>query len=242
MSLIINLLSNNKHINHNIIIHGDSGVGKTTLAETTPDPKKTLIIDFEKGSKYLDSSKGISVLDMYTRDGWFKKAELEELFKTVKEKYDYIFVDTIGSAFETIEKDTNLLIGTKNRQADGSLSMGGYGNAKRCLDTLVEGLISTGKNIIVLAHTKDKDDENGEPTKRISCPTAYSDEIKRKFDWIGYYFTTKTKRGIFFGNNQNIDSKSRLPNFVSYEEPNIEPDLKVIYKRIDELRNNNNNK
>lgn len=211
----------NIHVEDNIvmILYGRGGVGKTTFAATAPKP---LLIDFENGSKYL-GERGLNC-DVVRMQGWFEKEDLVQL-KGLFPQYETIILDPIGEAMEKLIASPSL-DGKKYRQADGSLSMAGWGEAKRKMKELVKWLRDAGKNVILIAHVAEgKDGE--QTTYRIQIATKLSDELPTMVDIISYMGVRKDAEGkrqcVLYtpaqgGNYDSKDRTGRLPEVVPVSE------------------------
>ena len=80
----------------NILIYGDPGIGKTTLANTAPNP---LVLDFDRGSHRASHRRG----NVVQFDSWSdiinSQKELQELIA----KHDSIIIDTAGTMIELMQ-------------------------------------------------------------------------------------------------------------------------------------------
>jgi len=202
-----------------MILYGRGGVGKTTFAATAPKP---LIIDFENGTKYL-GERGLHC-DVIRMAQWFTRDDLVQL-KSLFPKYDTIILDPIGEAMEKLMASP-ALDGKKFRQADGTLSMAGWGEAKKKMKKLVKWLRDAGKNVILIAHVAEgKDGE--QTTYRIQIATKLSDELPTMVDIISYMGIRKGAEGdrqcVLYtpasgGNYDSKDRTGRLPEIVPVSE------------------------
>lgn len=161
-----------------MIVYGKGGCGKTTFAASAPNP---LILDFENGVKYL-GSRGISC-DVVRFSAWLTNEEKKELSQILL-KYDTIIVDPLGEAMEKLLISPGLN-GNKFRQADGSLTMAGWGEAKKQMRNFVKFLRDSGKNVILVSHVAEKKDGDN-LIYRIQIPTKLADEIPTMVDVISY--------------------------------------------------------
>ena len=222
--------TSNIHCDDNIvmILYGRGGVGKTTFAATAPKP---LLIDFENGSRFL-GDRGLDC-DVIRMQDWFSHNDLVQL-KGFFPKYDTIILDPIGEAMEKLIASKGL-DGKKFRQADGSLSMAGWGEAKKQMKQLIKWLRDVGKNVILVAHVAEgKDGEN--TTYRIQIATKLSDEIPTMVDIISYMGIRKDadgKRQVVLytpaqgGNYDSKDRTGRIPEIVVVSEKNGWADFKA---------------
>ena len=161
-----------------MIVYGKGGVGKTTFAATAPG---VLILDFESGSKYL-GQRGIKAA-VVRLSAWLTEEDKRELRAAIK-KYQTIVVDPLGEAMEKL-MDSFSLNGPKYRQPDGSLTMAGWGEAKKKMRAFIKWLRDTGKNVIIIAH--DSEEKDGEQiVHRIQVATKLREELPAIVDVISY--------------------------------------------------------
>lgn len=211
----------NIHCDDNIvmILYGRGGVGKTTFAATAPKP---LLIDFENGSKYL-GERGLNC-DVIRMSEWLSAKDKVQL-KGLLPNYETIILDPIGEAMEKLISSP-ALDGKKFRQNDGSLSMAGWGEAKKQMKGLVKWLRDSGKNVILVAHVAEGKDEE-KTTYRIQIATKLSDELPTMVDIISYMGVRKDSEGkkqvVLYtpaqgGNYDSKDRTGRLPEVVPVSE------------------------
>ena len=160
------------------LVYGVGGVGKTTMATTFPKP---ILLDFENGAKYF-KQRGIDV-DVVKMNAWFTEDDKKQLAKEI-ESYDTIVLDPIGEAMEKLIKSPHIT-GSKYRQSDGSLTIGGWGKAKEDFRLLMKWMRDTGKNVVLVAHVNEKSDDES-LVKRPLIATKIVDEIIAMVDIVGY--------------------------------------------------------
>ncbi|ADK81890.1 ATP-binding protein [Sediminispirochaeta smaragdinae] len=161
-----------------MVIYGKGGVGKTTFTATAPN---VILLDFENGTKYL-GARGFNV-DVIRLKSWPANAEKQKLAALVA-PYHTIALDPLGEAMEKL-LNSSALNGRKFRQADGSLTMAGWGEAKAQMRSFIKWLRDSGKNVIIVAHVSEEKD--GEMiTNRIQVATKLREEIPNIVDVISY--------------------------------------------------------
>lgn len=170
-----------------MMVYGMGGVGKTTFAATFPKP---LLLDFENGAKYF-GERGIDV-DVANFQDWFNAEDFSQL-KEVLPKYQTIIVDPIGEAMEKLINST-AINGAKYRQASGDLTMAGWGEVKRRMRTFIKWLRDTGKNVVIVAHVDEKNDD-GIIIRRPMIATKLSDELITMVDVVAYMRTVQVAEG-----------------------------------------------
>ncbi len=161
-----------------MLVYGVGGVGKTTFASTFPKP---LLLDFENGAKYF-KQRGIDVDVVQMRD-WFTTDDKKELAKLV-EGYETLVFDPIGEMMEKLMK-SDVVNGSKYRQADGGLTMAGWGAVKDHARNVLKWARDLDKNVVLVAHVDEKADDET-LVKRPLIATKISDEIIAMVDIVGY--------------------------------------------------------
>lgn len=161
-----------------MVIYGKGGVGKTTFAASAPD---CLILDFENGTKYL-GERGFDV-KVVRFNSWPSNAEKARLADIIK-PFRTVVVDPLGEAMEKL-LNGNTLSGSKFRQNDGSLTMAGWGEAKKQMRGFIKWLRDSGKNVILVAHESEEKDRET-IVHRIQLTTKLREEIPNIVDVISY--------------------------------------------------------
>lgn len=113
----------------NAIIIGDSGVGKTSLAKTLPD-EKTLIISAESGLLSLKGTK-IDVIEI----GNLKDlTDVYTFLSSKKQKYDYIFIDSLTEISQKCLESLKVLPEFKERK----MAMAMYGEYSNIMTGMIK--------------------------------------------------------------------------------------------------------
>lgn len=215
-----------------MVLYGKGGVGKTSFVATAPKP---LLIDFENGSKYL-GQRGFDI-DVIRQSAWFSEADRKQLPSIIK-NYDTIIIDPLGEAFDKIIESQELN-NKKFKQYDGSLTMAGWGEAKKMMKSLIKFLRDSRKNVIIVSHVSEIQDENT-LYHRIQVQTKLKDEIPTMVDIISYMAVVKDKeqdvRYIYTpAQGSNFDSKDRtgrMPEKIKISEKNGWNDMINAMKHV----------
>lgn len=131
--------------NINILLYGIPGIGKTSIACSALN---AFLLDFDHGahrSGFRCETGEISE--------WSDVASLSPEFL---KPYDTIILDTVGRALDMltlkIQRDN-----PKFRTANGNLTLQGWGELKGAFTTWMRQLRLMGKDVIMLAHDKEKE-------------------------------------------------------------------------------------
>lgn len=165
-----------------IEIFGEAGLGKTTIALTTPN---CILIDCDKGHKRAGIFKSTLVI----QKGW---KEVLELTPEIM-KFDNIILDTAKAALEdflmsyVIENDFKL--------ARNKLQM--YGAIADEFKKWIAPMRLSGKNLIFITHSKDE--KEGDTILKYPDVTGGSYALLLRIaDQVGYMHTENNKRVIRF--------------------------------------------
>lgn len=203
-----------------MVVYGEGGVGKTTFAATAPRP---IIADCENGSKYF-GLRGIEA-DVAMIESWADMHEFLEIALT--DKYDTVIIDPIGELMEKLMRYMVAKADSKLVQKDGNPTMAGWGWLKQTMRNFLKVMRDSGKNIVIIAHVQEKDDE-GRIVKRPMVATKLSEELVNLVDVVGYMTTvsdtesSETKRVIIVDPaSDKFVAKDRTGRLGKYIEPDF---------------------
>lgn len=182
------------------LIYGEPGLGKTTLALSSPNP---LLIDFDNGLRrvakqhQLDSVQIESYQDL-----------LDILLKEDISAYKTIVIDTLGKMIDRMG-DWLALSNPRLKQSDGQLSMKGWGSIKLEFQKLLKLLDGKNKSVIFVAHSKEEKD--GDITKmRPDVAGSSGKDIVKELDFMGFMSMKGGKRTIDLMPNEQYYAKNSL--------------------------------
>ncbi len=203
--------------NHKIamIIAGVAGIGKTTLALSAPKP---LLIDLDNGVSRVEAKYRADTMFVSTFEELKEELETEDL-----SAYETIVLDTGGKLFELM-KPSIIKGNPKCGKADGTLSLQGYGVAKKKYGEFVNFVKSLNKNLIIVFHATEVTIDPVEQLTglRIRIEGSTKDEIWDEMDLGAFIEMKGNKRTIGFSNCDRYYAKGTHGIHGVYEIPNLD--------------------
>lgn len=186
--------------NFSAIIYGSPGVGKTTLALSSPDP---VLIDFDHG---------VSRVRAQHRTPTIMCSTYEEVLQDIKSpdmrEFKTIVIDT-GGSFVTFLKDWAYRTkpGAKTKSGDFN-GLKGFAFVKSEFNRFTEEIKTVmNKNIIYVFHSTEQTDKDGNPTQRLMCEGSVRNTVWNPCDFGGYVQVINGKRYICFTPEQEYFAK-----------------------------------
>ena len=210
-----------------ITYYGQPGTGKTSLGFTSENP---LHLDFDEGlsrcvfrkaslqfeNELNDRKKviktGYTSLKEAITKGDFGKIVADNDFKTV-------VIDTGGTLLDNHIAEHLMMLNSKYRQADGSLTLKGYGALKVEFKWLKNRLKELKLDIILICHATEKDNY-----VRPKMTGSSIDVVKEVSDMMGYVYIEGDLRIVdfnptekSFGKNMAALPKLTIPHYEDEE-------------------------
>ena len=134
-----------------VLVYGQPGIGKTTLALSTPSP---LLLDFDGGIHRVNPMHQCDTVQI---NSW------DDCLNVLKEDltgYRTLIIDTAGKMLDYIGLYLILKNG-KLGKSNGALTLQGYGERKAEFQAFLKTVSLIGKHLVFVAH--EKEDKDGGP-------------------------------------------------------------------------------
>ena len=189
-----------------LTVFGQSKVGKTTMLSKL---NNCLIIDTEKGTKYVDALK-VQVNN---------SAELKDIVRALKEsgsQYNYLALDTIDNVVSWFEKD---VARDNNVDSFAKIPFGdGYNQVRTRVMNMISALMDCCDHIIIIGHRKKTIIGNESVEVNVSSldlSGKLKNYVMAKSDAIGFVYRDEEGHlKISFEASDEIEAGTRLPHLA----------------------------
>lgn len=202
-----------------IVLYGQPGSGKTSVATTAENP---VIIDCDRGS-----DRAVQITDTLVANKW------TEIMESVNDlsKYKTVICDTAKSALDDFlsqyvcDKNYKLITNSLKR----------FGQMADEFKDFVGRLQSFGVDLVFICH--DKETAEGDVVKHApDCTGSSKDLLLRKADQVGYISFINGKRSISFEPKDNFVGKNvaqiQEEQIPEYGTPEFSTFMADIIKRV----------
>lgn len=198
MSLIKKANELNVQTRIKMLIYGQAGMGKTTLALSAPRP---LLIDFDNGVNrvnYAHIKDTVQIESYYDLLAVLNNEDLSP--------FDTIVIDTGGKMLDAMA--TYIIANNpKLGRSNGMLTQQGYGQRKAEFTALLRLLYSKKKDVVFVAHRKSVNDNDETRYVPLFGGSNY-DDLVTELDLVGYLEANGRKRTITFDPTSRNDGKN----------------------------------
>ena len=196
-----------------MLIYGQSGIGKTTLALSVS--KNPLLFDFDEGVNRVD----FRILgDTATVQVENYQDFLDVLDKEDLTPYDALVFDTGGKMLDFMA-DFIMKSDYKLKNKNGMLTLQGYGVRKGAFSAICKRINTMGKDVVFVAHRETVTED--EQTRFIpQFGGSNYDALVRELDVVGYMEANGRIRTITFDPTSRNDGKNtcNLPSVINIPE------------------------
>ena len=197
-----------------MLIYGQPGVGKTTLAVSAPN---AVLFDYDGGVQRINGAH--QTLTVQIRSWEDTGAALDEIAAQYPETQT-IVIDTVGKMLDYMGEYI-MRTNSRMKKSDGTLSLQGYGLRKSMFIDFIKKTSVLGKNIIFVAH--EKEEKRGDDTvKRPDIGGSSANDLVKELDLVGYMQMLGKDRTIAFNpteayyakNTCNLPAVTKIPVVV----------------------------
>ncbi|MEW6555111.1 MAG: ATP-binding protein [Actinomycetota bacterium] len=207
----------------NVLIYGDSGVGKTTIIATAPGP--VLVLDMEGGSLPL-AGKDVDLVKVESPDAI---REVLARLKNGELEYKTVALDSITEMYKVIMDEVIKTNPQVSRAYTDQASQSDYGRATELMRRAIRAFRDLPVNVIFTALAQDQKDEvDGTITRLPSLPGKLAYELAGYVDIVGYMFTKidkdnggEIKRGVLVQPQGKVIAKDRTSKLGQAVIPDI---------------------
>lgn len=180
-----------------VLIYGQPGLGKSTLALSAPAP---VLLDFDGGVKRVNGAFHSPTLQVKNWD------MVIEAMKEDLSDFRTIVIDTAGKMLDymsayIIKNDP------KMAKRDGSLSLQGYGVRKVMFVSFLSQCSMMGKNLVFVAHEREEKDGETRIVRPEVGGSSAGDLIK-ELDLVGYMQAIGNERAISWSPTEKFYAKN----------------------------------
>lgn len=197
-----------------MLVYGQPGVGKTTLAVSAPD---AVLFDYDGGVQRINGAH--QTLTVQIRSWEDTSEALDEIVASYPD-VKTIVIDTVGKMLDFMSEYI-VRNNSRMKKSDGTLSLQGYGLRKSMFIDFIKKTAVLGKNIIFVAH--EKEEKRGDDTvKRPDIGGSSANDLVKELDLVGYMQMLGKDRTIAFNpteayyakNTCNLPAVTKIPLVV----------------------------
>lgn len=192
-----------------MLVYGQSGVGKTSLAKTAEKP---IILAIERGLLTL-SDFDLPYIDINNKE------ELTEAYNYLKDNNDFetIFIDSLSRMAELLMQEEK----PKNKDARQA-----YMIVEEQINRIIEAFLSINKNVVFIAKLKKQEDELSNTTFMPALPgEKMTQKLPYFFDEVFALRILSDDKGLYrviqTGGDGRWIAKDSSTKLELWEEPNL---------------------
>lgn len=210
----------------NMVLSGQPGIGKTTVALSAPDP---LLFDLDKGIARVRAEHRRNASEVESYEELLADMETDD-YRDAKS----IVIDTGGSLVQIMQPWA--------KKQDSKAARDGramYGVVKREFDRLTAKIRQDKKNCIIIFHTTETQKDDMTVT-RLSCEGGTKDIVWTPADLGAHMYIMGSRRVLGFSPKEEYFAKSCFGISGIREVPELKPGQPNVFltKLFEEARNN----
>lgn len=212
-----------------MLIYGQPGIGKSTMALSAPTP---VLFDFDGGVQRVNVAHQCPTLQVKS---WDEAVQALDEIRQGGVPCETIVIDTAGKMLDFMS-DYIMRNDSKMRQRDGSLSLKGYGARKVMFQSFLMQVSQMHKHIVFVAH--EKEDKDGD-TKivRPEIGGSSAGDLMKELDLVGYVQAIGTERTVFWTPQEKFYAKNTCNLPASQKIPVIIDANGAVTRPNDTLKN-----
>lgn len=211
----------NVNVRIKMLVYGQPGAGKSTLALSAPKP---LLIDFDNGVNRVDYELIKDTVQVESYADMLNLLNNEDL-----SDYETLVIDTGGKLLDCM---SDYLIASNPRlgKRNGSLTLEGYGVRKVEFSSLIRLINSKKKHVVFVAHRTTE--KNGDDVRYVPLFGGSNyDSLATELDLVGYLVAEGKRRTITFDPCSQSEGKNTCNLPAQMEVPYLKNDNReIIYE------------
>lgn len=207
-----------------VLIYGQPGIRKTTLALSAPAP---ILFDFDQGVHRVNAAHQTDTVQITS---WQDMVDV--LTKEDLSNYKTIVIDTAGKMLDYLGAFL-IARNPKLGKANGALSLQGFGERKAEFNAFLKQVAMMGKHIVFVAHDKEESKGGDEKIIRPEIGGSSGNDLIKELDLVGYMEAAGKKHMIsfnpcerFYGKNScNLPELMEMPNTIDAKGHAVAPNV-----------------
>lgn len=182
-----------------MLIYGQAGTGKTTLALSAPQP---LLLDFDGGVSRVNAGHQCDTVQITSYQ------DALDVLQEDLSAYQSIVIDTAGKLLDYM---ASWLIARNGKlgKSNGALSLQGFGERKAEFRNFCRQIRALNKHLVFVAHRETQ--KNGDEIRYVPIFGGSSyDDLVTELDLVGYLEAVGRKRVITFDPTDRNDGKNTI--------------------------------
>ncbi len=188
-----------------MLIYGQAGMGKTTMALSAPRP---LLLDCDNGLKRINAAHITDTVQVKSY------ADVLAVLNEDISSYDSLVIDTGGKLLDLMGAYL-ISRNPKLGKANGSLTLQGYGERKAEFSQFCKLVASKDKHLVFVAHRETRTE--GDDTRYVPMFGGSNyDSLVTELDLVGYIEANGKQRTVTFNGTSRNDGKNtcNLPSII----------------------------